>query len=92
MHQVDLVDVERFARAEDGDDDGEADGGFRGGDDHDEEDEDLSGDRVPAMRERDEVRLTALSISSIDMKTEMTLRLMRKAAMPMEKRMAARMR
>ena len=38
------------------------------------------------------VRLTALSISSMDMKTEMMLRLIRKAATPMEKRMAARIR
>ena len=38
------------------------------------------------------VRLTALSISSMDMKMVMTLRLMRNAATPMEKRMAARMR
>ena len=38
------------------------------------------------------VRLTALSISSIEMKMVMTLRLMRKAAMPMEKSIAARTR
>src|SRR5580693_6005200 len=38
------------------------------------------------------VRLTALSISSIDMKMVITLRLIRNAAMPMENRMAARMR
>ncbi len=38
------------------------------------------------------VRLTALSISSIDMKMVMRLRLMRKAATPMEKSTAARIR
>jgi hypothetical protein len=36
--------------------------------------------------------LTALSISSIDMKTEMMLRLMRNAAMPIENSIAARIR
>src|ERR1700760_367414 len=35
------------------------------------------------------VRLTALSMSSMDMKTVMTLRLMRNAAMPMQKSTAA---
>src|ERR1700746_3929669 len=38
------------------------------------------------------VRLTALSISSIDIKIVMTLRLMRKAQTPIEKSTAARMR
>ncbi len=38
------------------------------------------------------VRFTAFSINSIDMKIEMTLRLMRKAPMPIENRIAARMR
>ena len=37
MHQVDLVDVERLAGAEDGNDDSEPDGGFRGSHDHHEE-------------------------------------------------------
>jgi len=37
-------------------------------------------------------RLTALSMSSIAMKTVMMLRLMRKAATPMEKRTALRTR
>ena len=51
LHQVDLVDVECGAGAEDGDDDGQAHSGFRGGDHHDEEDEDLSFDGVPLVGE-----------------------------------------
>src|SRR5215469_11526886 len=54
FQQVDLVHVERLARTEDGDDDGEAYGGFGGSDDHHKKDEDLSGDLVPHMREGDE--------------------------------------
>ena len=73
-----LVDVQRFARAEDGDDDGQADRGFRRGDDHHEENEDLSAKLMPVRREGDEGSGSrALSISSIDMKMVMMLRLMR---------------
>src|SRR5579871_2940213 len=54
FHQVDLIDVQGLACTEDSNDDGQADGGFRSGDDHDEEDEDLSGDLVPHVREGDE--------------------------------------
>src|SRR5260370_26455502 len=54
FHQVDLVNVECLARAEEGDDDGEADGGLGCGYDHHEEDEDLALDLVPQMGEGDE--------------------------------------
>ena len=54
FHQVDLVDVQGLARAEERDDDGEADGGLGRGDDHDEEDEDLAVDLVPHVGEGDE--------------------------------------
>jgi hypothetical protein len=54
LQQVDLVNVKGLARAIDGDDDSQPDGGFGCGDDHDEEDEDLSGDLMPHMREGDE--------------------------------------
>src|SRR5437870_4517584 len=54
LKQVDLVDVERSACAEDGDDDGQAHGGLGSGDDHDEENEDLPRDLMPHVREGDE--------------------------------------
>src|SRR5271168_3394911 len=54
LHQVDLVYVECCAGAEDGNDDCQAYGGFRGGYHHDEEDEDLTFHRVPLMSKGDE--------------------------------------
>ncbi len=52
--RFDLVDVERVPGAEDGDDDGQAYGGFSRGHHHDEEDEDLPADLMPLVREGDE--------------------------------------
>ena len=52
LHQVDLVNVERLPRPEDGDNDRQPDCGFGGSHNHYEEHEDLSGNSVPTVCER----------------------------------------
>src|SRR6185437_15568232 len=54
LHKIDLIDVQGLSCAEESDDDGKTDGGLRGGDDHDKEDEDLPFDAMPHVREGDE--------------------------------------
>src|SRR3954464_7953589 len=57
LEQVHLVHVQRLAGAEDRNDDGEADGGFRGRYDHHEKDEDLAVELLPLVGERDEGKI-----------------------------------
>src|ERR1035441_5474342 len=54
FEEANWIDVEGLPGSIDGDDDGEADGGFGGGDHHYEEDEDLAADLVPHVGEGDE--------------------------------------
>ena len=55
-----MVDIERFACAVYGDDDGQPDRGFSGGDDHYEENKNLSGQLMPVRREGDERQIHAI--------------------------------
>src|SRR6185437_3427045 len=57
LHQVDIVDRDRPAVAEEDDENGEADGGFRCRDSQDEQREYLAGEVVQLGREGDEVEI-----------------------------------
>src|SRR5713101_6085098 len=59
-HEVGVVDVGRSPAAEEGDDDRQTDGRLRGGDRHDEEDEELADHRLALAREGDEGQINGV--------------------------------
>src|SRR6201996_1160071 len=60
LHEVDLIDVQGLACAEERDDDRETDGSLCRGDDHNEEDEDLPLDAMPHVGEGDEGQIDGI--------------------------------
>src|SRR5512135_2868006 len=57
LQQVHAIGIQSFACTEYRNDDGQSNGGFRGGDHHDKEDEDLTAQGVPVRGERHEAQV-----------------------------------
>jgi len=60
FQQIDFIDIDGFFIAENGNDDGETDGDFGGGDGHNKEDEDLAVDEADEFGDSDEAQIDGI--------------------------------